>query len=345
MNRWRKISGRLPVILLWIGTLLPAQLVKHVSKVGTTAATFLEIGVGARAIGMGDAFVSLANDVSALYWNPAGIATLEKTEAQFYHLPWLGGIQYNFAGAVVPLNRFGSLGMFYSGVAMDDEPVRTIFYPEGTGEYFRAASLSFGLTYSRRLTDHFSFGVSVKHIQEQIWHMTATSTALDVGTLFRSQNRGIQLGMSISNFGNKMKLEGRDTQQKVDIDEQKAGNNDRIDAHLDTWSWQLPLLMRVGLSKEVSIGKTQKIILAVDAIHPNDNREYVNAGAEYWLGKMLVIRAGQNNIFLSDRESGWTFGFGLRTNFYGRANIALDYAARNMGVFELVNGYSLNVIF
>ncbi|NOZ74753.1 MAG: PorV/PorQ family protein [FCB group bacterium] len=322
-----------------------AQLVKQVSKVGSTAATFLEIGVGARARGVGDAFVSVANDVSALYWNPAGITALEKPEAQFYHSPWIAGIRFNFAGAVIPLNQYGSLGLFYTGVGMDDEPVRTIFYPEGTGEYYQASSLSFGLTYSRRLTDHFSFGVTVKHIQEQIWHMTATSTALDVGTLFRSRNRGFRLGMSISNFGNKMKLEGRDTQQKVDIDEQKAGNNDRIDAHLDTWAWQLPLLMRVGLSKDIQIGKTQKIVVAVDAVHPNDNTEYVNAGAEYWLGKMLVIRAGQNNLLLKDRQSGWTFGFGLRTNFYGRANIALDYAARSMGVFEIINGYSLNIIF
>ncbi len=333
------------VLGILLSSVLSAQLVKHVSKVGTTAAPFLEIGVGARAIGMGDAFVSLASDVSAIYWNPAGITGLEHTEAQFYHSPWIAGVQFNFAGVVVPMEGVGSFGLFYTGVTMDDEPVRTIFYPEGTGEYYGATSLAFGITFSRRLTDRFSFGFSIKHIQEQIWHMTASSTALDLGTLFQTRNKGLRLGMSISNFGNKMKLEGRDTQQKVDIDEQKAGNNDRIDAHLDTWSWQLPLLMRVGMSKDFLIGNSQKIVVAVDAIHPNDNVEYVNAGLEYLLGKMLVLRAGQNNIFLDSRESGWTYGFGLRTNFHGKANISLDYAARSMGVFNLVNGYSLNILF
>ncbi|RMF07411.1 MAG: hypothetical protein D6762_07570 [Candidatus Neomarinimicrobiota bacterium] len=332
-------------LLLTVPVCLSAQFVRHVSKVGTTAATFLEIGVGARAGGLGEAFVSVANDVTALYWNPAGMSELTHPQATFYHSPWLVDIRYDFAGTVIPLPSNGTVGLFYTGVTMDDEPVRTVFYPEGTGEYFQAGNVAFGLAYSRRLTDRFSFGVTVKEIQEQIWHMHSRSTAIDIGTLFRTRNRGWRLGMSISNFGDKLKLEGRDTQQKVDIDEQKAGNNDRIDAHLDTWAWQLPLLMRVGLSKDWRLGSTQHLTLAVDAVHPNDNREYVNLGVEYGWGDFLFLRLGQNNLFLPDRERGWTYGIGLRTHFHGKANLSLDYVAREMGVFQLVTGTSLTVMF
>jgi len=69
-----------------------------VSKVGTTAAPFLEIDVGSRAIGMGSAFVAVANDATALYWNPAGISRLPGNEMVFIHSAWIADINYDFVG-------------------------------------------------------------------------------------------------------------------------------------------------------------------------------------------------------------------------------------------------------
>ena len=86
----------------------------NVSKVGTTAATFLEIPVGARAIGMGGAFVGTANDVTSLFWNPAGIARLNHREALFSHTNWIADMMFNFAGAAVPIGDFGSLGLSFT---------------------------------------------------------------------------------------------------------------------------------------------------------------------------------------------------------------------------------------
>ena len=57
------------------------------TNVATTGASFLEIGSGAKSLSMGSAFVSVANDVSALYWNPAGIVNLDRPSVQFYHSP------------------------------------------------------------------------------------------------------------------------------------------------------------------------------------------------------------------------------------------------------------------
>ena len=158
----------------------------NVSKVATTSATFLEIPVGAAAVGMGGAFVSLANDASALYWNVGGISKIGKYDLQVASMNWIGDTKFNFVGLVLPLGNFGTIGFSFTSLSMDDMVVRTVEKPEGTGEFFSAGDLSFGVSYARNLTDRFSLGLTFKYIQETIWHMTAQGFAIDAGTLFRT---------------------------------------------------------------------------------------------------------------------------------------------------------------
>ncbi|NOZ03862.1 MAG: PorV/PorQ family protein [FCB group bacterium] len=323
-----------------------AQLIRHVSKVGTTAASFLEVGVGARALAMGEAFVAVANDVTALYWNPAGIAAFKgRPAAQFFHSPWLADITFDYAAALVPLGVNGTFGVSITGVTMNDMDVRTIVYPEGTGEKFGANNLTLGASYGRRLTDRFSFGFNVKHVQEQIWHMSASTMAVDIGVLFITKKRGIRIGMSVSNFGKKMRLEGRDTKINVDIDEEKAGNNDRIDAHLDTWRWPLPLLFRFGLSSNIIDTKYQRLTVAADAVHPNNNLEYINIGLEYVMNDMIALRMGRSALLLDDAEQGFSYGAGLKYEIMRNVKLNLDYVIRSLGVFDYISGYSISLTF
>ncbi|HTR80658.1 MAG TPA: PorV/PorQ family protein, partial [Bacteroidota bacterium] len=146
-----------------------------VSKSGTTAASFLEISVGAPAIGMGGAFVSLSNDPTALYWNPAGIAMLTGTDALLAHTDWIADTRFDFAGLVLPVGNFGTLGFSLTSLTMADMMVRTVEMPEGTGEYFSASDLAAGISYARPLTDRFSIGFTAKFIQQSIWHETANA--------------------------------------------------------------------------------------------------------------------------------------------------------------------------
>ena len=95
---------------------------------------------------------------------------------------------------------------------MPDDKVRTVDQPEGTGEYFSAGDLAFGISYARKLTDRFSIGFTAKYIQESIWHMSSSAFAIDAGTIFRTDLfGGMVIGASISNFGTSMKLSGIDT--------------------------------------------------------------------------------------------------------------------------------------
>ena len=145
-------------ILLVLPMLVPgvrALADSGVTKTGTVAATFLEIPVGAAAVGMGGAFVSVANDVTSLYWNPAGAASLQGTEALAAHMTWIADTRYEFAGVVIPLGEVGALGFSLTSLTMDDMMVRTVEQPDGTGEFFSAGDLAAGVSYTRPLPGPF----------------------------------------------------------------------------------------------------------------------------------------------------------------------------------------------
>jgi hypothetical protein len=319
---------------------------QKVTKTGTTAATFLNIDAGARGVGMGSAFVAVADDISSMYWNPAGLARMKQGEASFSNTRWIADIAYNYAGVAVPLGQFGTLGANATFLTMDDMARTTNFEPEGTGETFSAGSYAFGLTYARNLTDRFSIGFNFKYVQERIWHTSASGMAVDVGTLFDTQFQGMKIGMSISNYGTKMRMDGRDLVLQTDVDARDPGNNPSINAALQTDKFDMPLLFRVGISVDVLKGLyDSNLIVAVDALHPNDDVESVNAGLEYTYHRMVSLRAGYKSLFARDSEEGLSFGGGLTTKVFGRTAIRLDYAWGDFGILKDIQKFSLGLSF
>ena len=340
MIRYTKIA-----IVVFSFSLSYGQITGSVSNVATTAASFLDIGIGARSLSMGGAFVAIADDPTALYWNPAGIVSIESPMAHFYHSPWIVDVQFNHSAVVVPLDRSSSFGFFITSVTMDEMQVRTVKSPQGTGEYFSVSNVALAGSYARRLTDRFSFGVNMKFIQEKIWHMNAGGLAVDLGSLFVTKNSGLRIGMSVSNFGGKISMDGYDTEVDYDVDETMYGNNDKIDASLNSMDWPLPLVFRAGVSKDVVQLDIHKLTLAADAIHPNNNVEYINLGFEYILRNMISIRGGQAFYGMDKSKQGLTFGVGLNYQIPRGPIINFDYVYRDIGVFDNIPGYSLNIIF
>ena len=332
------------LINLLIVSMLAAQ-TNRVSKSGTSAVSFLEIGVGSRAVGMGGAFVAMADDATALYWNPAGISRLGKVETTFIHAEWIADTDFDFAGIVIPLNSSSALGLQFSSLTMGDMKVRTVFYPEGMGELFTSSDVAIGLSYAYNFTDRFSFGLNGKYIQEKIWHMKASALALDLGTLFSTQYHGLRLGMSISNFGNKMQLQGRDTAIIFDIDPVKAGNNDKIPGHLDTDKWSLPLLFRVGIAFELLDNESQRLSVSADAQHPNNNPESMNFGVEYAVREMIFLRAGYQSLYLDDSEEGLTAGGGISYGLNESWGMNFDYSWSDFGVLNPIHRFTLGIKF
>jgi len=332
------------MIVIMVSWILP--LYGIITKVGTTAAPFLTMPVGPRALGMGGAFVSVADDATAMFWNVAGIARLTHNEAVLVHTRWFAGIAFEYAGVVLPIKRFGTIGANFTYLDIGEMEQTTELDPEGTGVWFHCGSFAFGLSYARPLTDRFVIGFNVKYIEERIMNCRATGFAIDIGTLFRTQFKGTRFGMSISNYGTKMQMTGSDLLVQHDIAPDMAGNNPFINAYLATGRFDLPLLLRVGVSVDLVNTATHRLTVACDALHPNDNTESLNLGLEYVFNNVLSLRAGYKSLFMMDSEEGFTFGVGLTTSMRGVLHsMRIDYAYESFGRLSNVQNISVTTRF
>jgi hypothetical protein len=332
------------IVITSLSLLLTSGLfAQSLSKSGTTVAQFLKIDIGARAIGMGGAFVATADDISAIYWNPAGLALNPSGEAFFNHTDWFLDIAMEYAAVAVFVPGVGTLGGFISSMGMDDMIVRTEERPEGTGEMFGAGGLALGLSYSRMLTERFSFGFNAKYISEYISHSKATGFAFDIGLLYSIPILNeFRIGRSILNFGSKMQLDGRDL---YEIQQIGGPGGNLINTKIEVDEWDLPLTFRVGVAADLVKSDAHRLTTAVDAIHPNDHTEFINTGFEYSWNELFMARAGYKAVFQEDTEQGLTLGFGLHMRIVDHVKVKVDYSYQEFNRLPDVHQFSFGVNF
>ncbi|RKY54911.1 MAG: hypothetical protein DRP96_13185 [Candidatus Neomarinimicrobiota bacterium] len=345
----------LPILLMLVGFSLnlfaqvseedyyEGNYVEEVKKRATSAAPFLEIGVGAKAQALGGAFTAVANDVSALYWNPAGITQIQSVSISAVYTEWLANTRHEYFGVVVPFGNALSWGINVTILDyVDEQPVRTIALPEGTGEYWSASDLALSTTIAARITDRFSFGMSAKYIRMQIWNESASAAALDFGVLYKSQLKGLTLGTSISNFGTTMQLDGRDLVRAYDADKQNY-SNDQLNVMYKMESYPLPLLFRFGIAYKISINARNYLAISTDLNHPANNVESVNVGVEYCLMNMFYLRTGYESLYDNDSENGLTYGFGLETPLKNSFGLTFNYSFADWGLLKNVQRFSIDL--
>jgi opacity protein-like surface antigen len=329
--------------VLLVVTFTAAMTFSQTLKTGTTSAQVLKLNVGPRAIGMGGAFTSIANDITAMYWNPGGTANIVSNEVYFNHTTLYADIKYDYAAFASNLSDFGTVGAFVSVLSMDEMKVRTIENPEGTGEFFDAGALVIGLNYSRFLTENFSIGFNVKYINESIYNMSANGFAVDIGTLYKIPVLNeLRIASSISNFGTKMQLAGRDITRTITSG---AGESNLINTNIELDKFDLPLLFRFGLSADVVRESTSRLTASIDAVHPNDHSEYISSGIEYSWNEIVHLRAGYNSLFEKDSEKGLTLGFGLYYRIIDLIKVKLDYAYQDFGRLKDVHYFAVGINF
>lgn len=330
--------------------LLPAQMAWGGSfdKVGTTAAQFLKLSVGARADGMGGAFVGIADDPTAVYWNPAGLTQGTGVRTMFNHQQWFLDVAHDFVALQMPLSRSVYGGLAISALTMNEQDVTTVANPDGTGLTYSVMDIAVTGSLARHMSDRLSYGISVKYIQSAAYNEKASTFALDIGSRLKTGFSGLVIGMALSNFGGELRYEGVDLIAKSDIDNQFAGNVES-DVDLRTESWPLPLMIRIGLALDligpgdaVLASETQRIRIAVDAEHPNDSREHVNLGVEYGIWNRFYLRAGYRLNYDIDSM---TLGAGLAVSLPAFGDVDVQYSVHPMGPFGTTSQLALMLNF
>lgn len=298
------------------------------SKVGTAAAQFLKIGVGARAMGLGGTFTAIANDVSTIYWNPAGIVNMKTTSIGFTHSQWFADISHDFAGVIVPISSSDFIAVQATSLNTGEQEVTTVMQQDGTGVFYDVRDLALGFSYARQLTDRFSVGISAKYVMQSLYNEQASSITLDIGSYLKTGFHSLIIGMAISNFGGTMQLDGRDLIAITDLNTEVSGNYNP-DARLTTQEYPLPLIFRVGLAMDfvggddpVISSESNRFTVAVEGTHLNDNNERFNIGTEYSWTETVFVRAGYKINYDSEN---WAFGAGFNIPI-GNQNIVFDYA-------------------
>ncbi len=323
--------------LLWGGN--------NVTKVGNSAASFLKIGVGARAAGMGGSFSAMDDDITSIYWNAAGLSGIQSNQLFISHINWLASISYDFFAIGIPVNRSSSVGLYAMSVQVPEDEVRTVLQPDGTGEFFDASDLALGVSYSRHITDRFSVGVVGKYIQERIWSMTSNSIALDIGTLYKSNWKNLRIGIVLNNFGSKMKLTGRANLLAVDPDPTIEGNIETIRAELEMGRWDIPLNVKTSIALDIITMPNYVLTTAIDMVHPNDNLEFINFGGEAKILKMMYLRAGYHGYGMDKSEGGLSYGAGLNIHTSSGLMFKIDYALTDWGRLKNINQLSVGLGF
>ncbi|HOJ19486.1 MAG TPA: PorV/PorQ family protein [Ignavibacteriaceae bacterium] len=323
-----------------------AQLTRSTAKVGTTVAQFLKIGAGARAIGMGGTYAGISDDIYAVYWNPAGIArTTGAGQVAFNHANWLADISYDFAAASLNIEGLGTMFATFTSLGVPEDKVRTFEFPEGDGRVWDAKSLAIGLGFARMLTDRFAIGFHFKYLHEGIWNTSANGFAIDIGTYYITPFNDMIIGASISNFGTKMQLDGRDILFNYDPDNNPDTGPNNVLSKYEMGNFDLPLTFRLGLAMDVIKYSSFRVTTALDAVHPNDNTEYLNGGLEVAYDEMIALRVGYKSFLLRDTEQGLTFGGGINYQVAPGFSIMINYGWADFNRLENVQFVDLGIKF
>ncbi|MFH1784098.1 MAG: PorV/PorQ family protein [bacterium] len=278
------------------------------SKVGTTGAQFLKIGVGGRPIGMGSAYAGIADDVNAIYWNPGGIGQIKGTEFMAMHNMWFQSINHEYIGFAHNIEKIGTLGIGVTYLTVTDIEKRAGDTDAADGT-FGATDMAVALAYGREVSKNIYAGISAKYLSQTLDDQSATGFAGDVGVLWKATDK-MGLGLAVQNLGTEMKF---------------INSGD-----------PLPMNIKAGVGYKFIKGLT----VGLDVNLPNDNDVSVATGVEYeiQMGDSFVLspRAGYKTGTDLGSISGLGAGFGFRLNQLG-----LDFAYVPCG--DLGNSYRVSL--
>ena len=337
-----------------------AGIAEGFSEAGTRAAEFLTIPVGSRGVALGGAYTALADDISAVWWNPAGLAFLSKPQLFLTVADQPLDVNYTYAAAAAPLLE-GKLvmGGFMGVLTMGEQEITTVTQPEGTGAIFSSYSMQTGASFAWNFSDRASAGINVKAVHEDIAGNTQGTVAFDLGTNYHTDflGREIRLAFLIRNIGGNLAFSGNGLKIPVEPEDLYPGSDiarQEREAVRRATSFKLPTSFHIGLAYAVHSGDLHNWLAAAEFSQNN------NMPASYSLGSELSRKTGKNATaavragweFRSDeldlsgaeRLRGLSAGGGIAYDFIAFKG-SIDYAYRNWGRLKSSHLFSLSIAF
>jgi len=302
---------------------------------GESTAEFLLIAPGARAGGLGEANVALANDAYATYWNPAGLGQLRGKEFSGMHASWLpqfnlGDMYYDFASYIQHFNGLGTFGLSAIYLTLGEQE-----YRDENNNFlgtFDSFQLALGLSYGTQISENLSVGSSVKFIYLKLTDSnisvgaqstdgTGTSVGVDLGLLYNPNwfSKRLTFGLNIQNLGPKVTFV--DAAQADPIPSNFKGGI--AYKALDSEYNKLTFTADVNklLVKRNEDGTSDPFYKAIFSSWGDGGLDYqikrasFSGGAEYWYANLFSLRAGYFYEDIGKRRFA-TFGAGIRYSMY-----------------------------
>lgn len=278
-------------------------------KTGTVGYTFLEIPVTSRQAALGEAAGTFVKDagILSLFANPGVLGMQTGYEFGAEQSRWIGDINHSAAGVAIPAGLIGNLGI---GINFVDFGNMDHISAEGERlGHYTAQSIALGITWSRRLTDKFSWGVRLNGIQEQIQTYSSENLLVDMGVYYVTGFQSLRFAGYINNFG--------------------------VDGKFIRDSFKMPTVLRLGLAYDVWDSPVYLLTFAAELSHPADNPERLHLAVEQQIYSRFFLRTAFRTPV---DEDAWSFGGGL---VWGK--IRADMAVIPFGRFPTVYYFGIQV--
>lgn len=306
-----------------VGQILPTY---GDSRTATTGWQFLKIPPDGRSAGLSESFLAIVDDVSALYWNPAGLTRLDTNRFNFSiaYTDYAAGTNMNFGGITYRIDDNTLIGVSLQFFDAGEMEVTTEFSPFGTGQTFRSTDIGIGVSLAKELTDQFSFGVTAKYIREDLASVHNQNIVFDFGFQYDIGIQNTRFAVAISNFGFNTRPKG----QIVII------NLNETFTATDFTEIAVPTIFRLGFAWDAIKNDKNVLTASLQLNHPTDNNETYSLGVEYIWKQLFFARTGYT--FATDATALPAFGFGVYLKRrYG--TIKFDYGFNYINSLGMIN--------
>ncbi len=319
MKNNKLVSLTIFIVTILLSQVMFAQDDGENTKIAQTGFQFLTVGTDARAAALGEAFTTVEGSSNSLFYNPAGMASLNSfADISLNRMEWIGDINYlsGTVGFNIEDGKYGIVGLSFSHIDYGEfQFTRVSAVDKGYEDidgFATPFSFSVGLGYAIQLSDKFSVGGQVKYVKQSLGDSYLPTAAYDTlgnqigftlgekknyeigvlafdfGTLYKTGYKSLTFGMSVRNFAEEVTYE-------------KEG-------------FQLPLVFKIGISMDLvdfyeELRDYHKFMIRLDAAHPRSHPEFISVGAEYIFMDMIALRAG----YVTGQDLyDFTAGFGIK---------------------------------